>query len=240
MLNYWVVVVKGISLLQMAYDAPNVDFFEGMLTIRRQKDKLDSQEQTFKSVVGQNTIRLVELALPGLSSTPVRLLSHEGLWMGANLLSGFGGRSSFVGFRSNCVALNGSLEYPDIDRMLSKWEMRFDFGSDAGIRHAVRFVCSGKYLAHASPDVLLVRINSQFSRCSVSWFVKPVCPGSDRYTIRAARDILASPDNFHSFRLRRRQEGSGILGSHLVARLILELEYHVSSSDAGAKFQIKV
>ncbi|EXM18952.1 hypothetical protein FoTM2_000088 [Fusarium oxysporum f. sp. vasinfectum] len=43
MLSYWVVVVKGISLLQMAYDAPNVDFSEDTLTIRRQKDKLDGQ-----------------------------------------------------------------------------------------------------------------------------------------------------------------------------------------------------
>ncbi|KAH7180435.1 hypothetical protein DER46DRAFT_640581 [Fusarium sp. MPI-SDFR-AT-0072] len=35
-------------------------FFEGMLTIRRQRDKLDRQERVFKTVVGENTARLVE------------------------------------------------------------------------------------------------------------------------------------------------------------------------------------
>ncbi|PNP79940.1 hypothetical protein FNYG_06637 [Fusarium nygamai] len=82
MLSYWVVVVKGISLLQMAYDAPNVDFSEGMLTIRRQKDKLASQEQTFKAVVGENTVRLVEWALLRPSLTRVTLLTNEGYWIG--------------------------------------------------------------------------------------------------------------------------------------------------------------
>ncbi|KAF5541101.1 hypothetical protein FMEXI_8122 [Fusarium mexicanum] len=81
-LNYWVVVVKGISLLQMAYDAPNVNFSEGMLTIRRQMGKLDKQEQTFNAVVGQNTVRLVELALLRPSSIRATLLTDDGFGIG--------------------------------------------------------------------------------------------------------------------------------------------------------------
>ncbi|KAF5609112.1 uncharacterized protein FSUBG_4267 [Fusarium subglutinans] len=87
MLNYWVVVVKGIYLLQMAYDAPNVDFSEGMLTIQRQMGKLDNQEQTFKEVVGQNTVRMVERALLRPSSIPVMFLTDEGFGIGPKRLS---------------------------------------------------------------------------------------------------------------------------------------------------------
>src|SRR6478735_4400197 len=82
MLSYWVVVVKGISLLQITYDAPNVDFSEGTLTIRRQKDKVDGQERLFKAVVGENTVRLVDCALLRPSSTRVTLLSNEGFRIG--------------------------------------------------------------------------------------------------------------------------------------------------------------
>ncbi|KAI1061246.1 hypothetical protein LB506_011733 [Fusarium annulatum] len=81
MLGYWVVVVKGIYLLQMAYDAPNVDFFEGALTIQRQKEKLKRQEQTFRAVVRENTVRLVEWTLLR-PSTLVTLLTDEGYGIG--------------------------------------------------------------------------------------------------------------------------------------------------------------
>ncbi|KAF5647670.1 uncharacterized protein FTJAE_1727 [Fusarium tjaetaba] len=229
MLSYWVVVVKGIALLQMAYDAPNVDFSEGMLTIRRQKDKLDRQEQTFKAVVGENTVRLVNSALSEYFPTNVSLLTHEGLWMGPRLIGPIFVSWSY-GSESNRIALHGRSGDTYRDRARSQWEIIF-----------------GQCMQHDGPNVFLVPNDSQCPSHSILWFVKPVCPGSDRYTIRAAQDMTGSSGPFRGSRwqpdlgiLRPFIFRSGFLGSHLVARDVLKLEDYVSPSDTGREFQIKV
>lgn len=47
----------------MACDVPNVDFDEGKLTIRRQKDKHHRQGRVLKCTAGEKTVRLVESVL---------------------------------------------------------------------------------------------------------------------------------------------------------------------------------
>ncbi|EXL96649.1 hypothetical protein NOF04DRAFT_9321 [Fusarium oxysporum II5] len=168
MLSYGVVVVKGISLLQMAYDAPNVDFSEGTLTIRRQKDKLDGQERLFKAVVGDNTVRLVECALLRPSSTRVTLLSNEGFGTGPKRPS-IGDVTSLSIFTGNRIPIHRRSEDPDIDKMRSMWNMPFGCGFDAHLRHAVRFVyfSSGRCLSHNGPDLSIVKNDGQFTSHSV-------------------------------------------------------------------------
>ncbi|KAF5598161.1 hypothetical protein FPANT_3925 [Fusarium pseudoanthophilum] len=243
MLSYWVVVAKGIALLQMAYDAPNVEFSEGMLTLRRQKDKLNSQERTFKLVVGENTVRLAEWALLRPSSTLVTLLTNEGYGIGPKGLV-IGGIASMPLFIGTHIPIHRESEDLDTAKMASMWEMSFGGGFEADLKHAVRFVhfSSKKCMSHNGADVSTVRNDGQFTSHSVSWFIKPVCPGSDRYTIRAARN-LGSARNLRLFRsmiLIDLLDASDVSGSHLVARDFLKLESYVSSSDSGAKFQIKV
>lgn len=63
MMQYWVVVAKGISLLQMAFDAPSVGFFEGAAAIQRQKANLQSQYQVFRSTLGIQTTTIAERVL---------------------------------------------------------------------------------------------------------------------------------------------------------------------------------
>ncbi|PNP73539.1 hypothetical protein FNYG_13133 [Fusarium nygamai] len=59
-LSYWVAYIKGISLLQMAHDTPQVNFEEGSFTIDRHKANVLAQEQNFKTTVGEATIALAE------------------------------------------------------------------------------------------------------------------------------------------------------------------------------------
>jgi len=232
MLDYWIPVVKGISLLQMAYDAPNVAFSEGTLTIRRQKDKLDRQDQTFKAVVGENTVRLVELALSRPSSTIITLLTDEGF--GIPSLNDLTSQRLFI---KGYIPTHRTSEDQHVIQELYMWEIHVGRLFDAGLRsHVVRFVHNRfrGYMSHDGPKVSTVKNCRQFTSISVSWLIMPVCPGSNRYTIR-------TPGRPNPFRfLSPYQDGSDFFGSHLVARDFLKLEKHVSSSDSGTKFQIKV
>ncbi|KAJ4125928.1 hypothetical protein NW765_001703 [Fusarium oxysporum] len=242
MLSYWVVVVKGISLLQMAYGAPNVDFSEGTLTVRRQKDKLDGQERLFKAVVGENTVRLVECALLRPSSTRVTLLSNEGFRIGPKRpsIGDITSLSILTGYR---IPIHRRSEDPDIDKMASMWNMPLGCGFDAHLRYAVRFVyfSSGRCLSQNGLDVPMVKNDGQFTSHSVSWLIKPVCPGSDRYTIRAATYLPEfMVDEIRAFLITGQRERSDFSGSHLVARDFLHLENYVSPSDTGIRFQIKL
>ncbi|KAJ9428031.1 hypothetical protein FOXG_17737 [Fusarium oxysporum f. sp. lycopersici 4287] len=229
MLSYWVVVVKGISLLQMAYDAPNVDFSEGTLTIRRQKDKLDGQERLFKAVVGENTVRLIECALLRPSSTHITLLSNEGFGIGPKRPS-IGDITSLSIFTGNRIPIHRRSEDPDIDKMASMWNMPLGCGFDAHLRYAVRFVyfSSGRCLSHNGLDVSMVKNDGQFTSHSVSWLIKPICPSSDRYTIRVAIYLPESMvDEIRAFLITGRRERSDFSGAHLVARDFLQLENYV-------------
>lgn len=158
MLNYWVVVAKGISLLQMAYDAPNVDFFEGMLAIQRQRDKLDRQEQTFKAAVGENTFQMVEWALLRPSSTLVALLTDEGYGIGPKRPSIDDITSTFI-FIWTRIPVHRRSEGPNIFRVAPRWEMSLGHGVDAGLRHAVKFVhfSSGKCMSNDGAGVSMVQ-----------------------------------------------------------------------------------
>ncbi|CVK84023.1 hypothetical protein FPRO06_00262 [Fusarium proliferatum] len=157
MLGYWVVVVKGISLLQMAYDAPNVDFFEGALTIQRQKEKLKRQEQTFRAVVRENTVRLVEWTLLR-PSTLVTLLTDEGYGIGPKppSIDDITSMSLFIGAR---IPVHRGSEDLDTVKMASMWKMSFGSGFNADLRHAVRFVhySSGKCMSHDRAGVSTVK-----------------------------------------------------------------------------------
>ncbi|KAF5646560.1 allantoate and ureidosuccinate permease [Fusarium sp. NRRL 25303] len=144
MLSCWVVVVKGISLLQMAYDAPNVEFFEGALTIQRQKEKLNRQEQTFRAVVGENTVRLIEWTLLR-PFTLVTLLTDEGFGIEPKdpSIDDITSMSLFIGAR---IPVHRISEDLDTVKMATMWKMSFGSGFGADLRHAVRFVhySSGK------------------------------------------------------------------------------------------------
>ncbi|RBA12512.1 hypothetical protein FPRO05_03962 [Fusarium proliferatum] len=240
MLSYWVVVVKGISLLQMAYDAPNVDFFEGALTIQRQKEKLNRQEQTFRAVVGENTVRLVEWTLLR-PSTLVTLLTDEGYGIGPKppSIDDITSMSLFIGAR---IPVHRRSEDLDTVKMASMWKMSFGSGFNADLRHAVRFVhySSGKCMSHDRAGVSTVKNDGQFTSHSVSWFIRPVCRGSDRYTIRAARNMSTFASDFGLSPLWRLPKRSDVRRSYLVARNMLQLEDYISSTDTGARFQIKV
>ncbi|CZR33125.1 uncharacterized protein FPRO_01859 [Fusarium proliferatum ET1] len=240
MLGYWVVVVKGISLLQMAYDAPNVDFFEGALTIQRQKEKLKRQEQTFRAVVGENTVRLVEWTLLR-PSTLVTLLTDEGYGIGPKPASidDITSMSLFIGAR---IPVHRGSEDLDTVKMASMWKMSFGSGFNADLRHAGRFVhySSGKCMSHDRAGVSTVKNDGQFTSRSVSWFIRPVCRGSDRYTIRAARNMSTFASDFGLSPLWRLPKRSDVRRSYLVARNMLQLEDYISSTDTGARFQIKV
>ncbi|KAH7203189.1 hypothetical protein BKA60DRAFT_640782 [Fusarium oxysporum] len=59
-LNYWITYIKGISLLQMAHDTPQVNFEECSFTINRHKANVLAQEQNFQDTVGEATIALAE------------------------------------------------------------------------------------------------------------------------------------------------------------------------------------
>ncbi|KAK2687968.1 hypothetical protein QWA68_012608 [Fusarium oxysporum] len=127
--------------------------------------------------------------------------------------------------------------------MASMWNMPLGCGFDAHLRYAVRFeyFSSGRCLSHNGLDVSMVRNDGQFTSHSVSWLIKPVCPGSDRYTIRAATYLSESMvDEIRAFLITGRRERSDFSGSHLVARDFLQLENYVSPSDTGIRFQIKL
>ncbi|KAK0654969.1 hypothetical protein B0T16DRAFT_450715 [Cercophora newfieldiana] len=60
---YWVVFVKGITMLVMAQNTPNVAFDEAPQTIKRLSQKVAEQEQAFTNAVGKNTCDLSEFIL---------------------------------------------------------------------------------------------------------------------------------------------------------------------------------
>lgn len=60
---YWVIVVKGIILLEMARLSPNVSFDEAPQTIKRLTEKVKEQEKAFSEAVGNNTCLLAEFSL---------------------------------------------------------------------------------------------------------------------------------------------------------------------------------
>ncbi|KAF5638760.1 uncharacterized protein FTJAE_5148 [Fusarium tjaetaba] len=68
-LNYWVAYIKGISLLQMAHDTPQVNFEEGSFTIDRHKANVLAQEKNFRSTVGEVTIALAEEVISDPNAT---------------------------------------------------------------------------------------------------------------------------------------------------------------------------
>ncbi|EWG36070.1 hypothetical protein FVEG_14611 [Fusarium verticillioides 7600] len=241
--RYWVVVAKGISLLQMAYDAPNVDFSEGMLTIRRQKDKLDRQDQFFKVVVGENTVRLVECALSSPSSTHVTLLSDEGFAIGHKLPSN-GDISSLSIWPGQLIPIHRKSNDPVGDKIASRWDMQLGCGDEAGLGHAVIFAhfSSERCMLHHMPFVSMVERNLK-DRNYIAWLIKPVCPGSDRYTIRAPEYQPESPSPINellTWTRRGWRPRFDCSGSHLAAKEFLQMERNVSIGDTGTSFQIKL
>ncbi|KAJ3537925.1 hypothetical protein NM208_g6121 [Fusarium decemcellulare] len=246
-LSYWVVVVKGICLLQMAYDAPNVDFYEGKLTIQRQKDKLEKQERVFRSIVGENTIKLAESLLVG-RRVLVSFLSDEGFRIGRPstmmqfALSGIAMRRLVVD-RSSQTA-----EYQS-----TEWWVMLDYRTqedvDVNSSHAIKFrECrSSEYLSRDESRVSTVKDDESRTTGSILWYVKPVSIGSDRYTIRGAAH------NFSMFLQQAFQLMSGAHthyrprdvrprppGKYLAARNWLECEDNVSLGDASFRFQIRL
>jgi hypothetical protein len=77
--HYWVIVVKGVTLLEMARLSPKVSFDEAPQTIKRLTGQVQEQEKAFSDAVGNSTCRLAEffLAEPA-SARPIAWFSGWG------------------------------------------------------------------------------------------------------------------------------------------------------------------
>ncbi|KAF4419942.1 hypothetical protein FACUT_11383 [Fusarium acutatum] len=176
-LNYWVAYIKGISLLQMAHDTPQVNFEEGSFTIDRHKANVLAQEQNFKTTVGEATIALAEgvindptatQALIWRTATGTYIEAYNSLYMNY-VASGITGppQSSWVIKRSPSVIqedFDPTQGYP----ILLEPSDRADYP-----------LCVG-----GSQYGLDTRWPTSVIGDSCRWFIKPRSPGEARFSFR--------------------------------------------------------
>jgi hypothetical protein len=168
-MGYWVVVVKGISLLQMASDAPNVKFSEGKLAIQRQRDQLLAQEKVFNSAIGESTVQMAELLLsnPG-SPIPIALSNYRRLGLCRVYIK------DVLQFVTKESKTKFWLEAPPV--------FPVKLGSDSRYPLHVREEGNNFYVG---PIPATMHMDSGMvgdsSEEHSNWYIKPVSLGSDRY-----------------------------------------------------------
>ncbi|KAF5599557.1 hypothetical protein FPANT_3310 [Fusarium pseudoanthophilum] len=181
-IGYWVVIAKGIALLQMAFWSPGVDFVEGADAIQAQKNNLSQQDQVFRTTIGQNTINLAELVINAEqpSYTAISFSSNAGyrvaLWPQFN-------EQIFIGCPGTPTSPDGTAVGPTL------WWLE---SGDA----LFAYEPNGSYALRVSEDATEMRLvmsGSQWEAVEVPdddkndanvWFIKPITPGSDRYSLQ--------------------------------------------------------
>jgi hypothetical protein len=76
-MEYYVVEARAIAILQMAVEAPDVNFTEGPDTIRRAYAYLEEQDTTFRNAVGPSVVDLAEHVLRTDDDVPITFRGRD-------------------------------------------------------------------------------------------------------------------------------------------------------------------
>ncbi|KZV73071.1 hypothetical protein PENSPDRAFT_575019 [Peniophora sp. CONT] len=174
-LGYWVVVVKGISLLQMAADSPDARFEEGAKTLERHRAKLLQQETVFITTVGENTIKLAELVLANpANDLAINFTDNQG--------RGFCRSHGMYGMIMIWVMAPSRKWWMYLDNP-DALKTSFDVASSYPVRlwedatqHHLIFSGSQYEAVEEDPEPQLKKLSR--------WYIKPLAPGSDRYSVQ--------------------------------------------------------
>ncbi|KAF4955763.1 hypothetical protein FGADI_4334 [Fusarium gaditjirri] len=196
-MQYWVVVAKGISLLQMAFDTPNVGFIEGAGEIQRQTDNLQNQEQVFRTTLGIQTVTLAEKTLR--SGNPILLA--------VNLCDNIGQRLEWLTYADFDPRLwiTGSTDY--IDSGPTLWWIEFpmdvifnDFDPNGNHTCRLRENATNNLVVINDSDIVVTEIpDSEKATYPSKWYIKPVSPGLDRFSFQFQSD---NPDYDGAYMVR--------------------------------------
>jgi hypothetical protein len=177
------VVAKGIALLQMAFDTPGVGFVEGADAIQTQKDNLSQQDQAFETTIGQNTINLAETVLNAEQPclVPISFSSNAGyrvaLWPQWNT-------EIFVGCPKTPTSLDGAAVGPTLWWLESPAGSLFDYEPSGNYTLHVKENATNMRLAMTGSQWEAVEIPDNDKNDANVWSIKPIAPGSDRYSLQ--------------------------------------------------------
>jgi hypothetical protein len=171
---YWVIVVKGITLLEMARLSPNVSFDEAPQTIKRLTEKVKEQEKAFSEAVGNNTCLLAEY-----------ILAEPTSWRSIAWFSGWGNGIDLVRREMSPVA---SYNVPRVRDDAERHKYLLEVTTTLS---ALKFDLSKSYPIRIWADQGLGVIIRSKGRLPIflwggecvdsAWYIKPISIGSDHY-----------------------------------------------------------
>ncbi|KAM0554076.1 hypothetical protein ACHAPJ_007151, partial [Fusarium lateritium] len=198
-MQYWVVVAKGISLLQTASDTPKVGFVEGAGEIQRQTGNLQNQEQVFRSTLGIQTVTLAERALR--SGNPillaVNLCDNVGQGLAWSTYADYDPRLWITGFMT---------EY--IDSGPNLWWIEFpmdvffvdDFDPNGNYTCRLRENATNNLVVINDSNAVVTEVpDSEKATYPSKWYIKPISPGLDRFSFQFQSD---NPDYDGAYMVR--------------------------------------
>ncbi|KAF5535044.1 hypothetical protein FMEXI_11002 [Fusarium mexicanum] len=181
-IGYWVVVAKGIALLQMAFESPGVGFVEGADAIQTQKNNLSQQDQVFRTTVGQNTISIAELVIN----------AEQPCYVGISFASNAGYRVAlwpqfneqiFVGCPGSPTSPDGAGVSPTL-WFLESGDALFAYEPSGSYALRVSENATENFLVMSGSQWQAVEVPDNDKSDANVWFIKPIAPGSDRYSLQ--------------------------------------------------------
>ncbi|KAJ4007447.1 hypothetical protein NW752_007572 [Fusarium irregulare] len=178
--SYWAVVGRGIELLEMATRAPKVHFSEGEKTTARHLGYLEKQQELFEASVGKATIDLYNslMELEGEVKLPV--------WFATSSGSGIATSKYIAG-----------VSVHEIGWAIDPWQKwylipvsgRESLESFSGSAYWLQEIETTDYLAgltirDGQSTIRYATKGRRLRDVQWNWFIKPLAPGSDRFTIR--------------------------------------------------------
>ncbi|KLO80985.1 uncharacterized protein LW93_9233 [Fusarium fujikuroi] len=184
-IGYWVVVAKGIALLQMAFESPGVNYVEGADAIQTQKNNLSQQDQVFRTTIGQNTIEIAELVLNSEQPcyTAISFASNAGYGVALWILSNQYAQEMCVGCPGTPISPDGAAVGPTL-WWLESHRALFDYEPSGSYALQLRENATNMRLAMTGSQWEAVEIPDFDKNDANVWFIKPITPGSDRYSLQ--------------------------------------------------------
>ncbi|KAK5676972.1 hypothetical protein LTS10_010736 [Elasticomyces elasticus] len=175
---YWIVVVKGITLLEMARSSPKVSFDEAPATITRLTEQVGQQEDAFSEAVGKNTCILAEffLAKPN-ERRPIAWFSGWGCGIDC-IMRGLYGPRDLTRYNVPRVRNDKKADMYRLEVVTNTSVEKFDLSKSYPIRI---WASEGNDHIERSNDGLLISMWSGACSSDSSWFIKPITTGSDQY-----------------------------------------------------------
>ncbi|KAK0619196.1 hypothetical protein B0T14DRAFT_201819 [Immersiella caudata] len=176
---YWLITIKGLTLLLMAQLVPAVEFEEAPLTIKRLSAKVAEEERAFCNVVGNYTVKLAEFILASPNTRrPIVWLSGWGdniecvmreyvplVHNNVPRIRNEGGKHVYL------LEVTTDVSKDNFD-VTKNYPMRI--WADQGVDHIER------------SDERLPIYMSNYKPHDSGWYIKPIEVGSDRYRLMAA------------------------------------------------------